>query len=184
MIEKGVPYQFLFDTFQYSETSKTGIIWKNRSWNIKQTNFDYLKGKAAGSLYFNKKNKTQYYFVCLRYNNIMKKISCSRIIMILHGFFPDGSFNKDYDITKKFVSHKDGNTCNNNISNLFIRENGTKYRTKATLKSKTGVQGVFWEKRLQKFRVCLTYKGRKMYYGCYDTIDEARLAAKEKRILY
>lgn len=50
--------------------------------------------------------------------------------------------------------------------------------------NKTGVKGVYWSKRNQKFKAQISYKGTQVYLGTFENLDDAIKARKEAEIRY
>lgn len=46
----------------------------------------------------------------------------------------------------------------------------------------TGYRGVWWEKRLQKWRATATYKGKLYSAGYFDDLEDAGEAARQLRL--
>ena len=55
-------------------------------------------------------------------------------------------------------------------------------RKKST--NKSGVKGVFWHKRLKKWRAMITVNYKNISLGCYSDINEARKAREEAEIKF
>jgi HNH endonuclease len=79
--------------------------------------------------------------------------------------------------------HINGDTLDNRRSNLRIADHliNARNRHRVNSNSTTGVRGVWWDKRVQKYRgEC--WIGRKKHNVCYvDTIEEASKAVLEFR---
>lgn len=175
--EKGIPYEHLNSILKYDENSRTGLVWKEKIWKRgKDLIKSYYTAKSAGTKYYKKSEKRGCYYIGTMYNGKLIKMSANRIIMILHGFRKDGTFDESYDISDKIVIYKDGNSFNAKISNLEIFSKNRRNRVNATKKSKTGVRGVFWRQRTQKFEVTISVAKKTFYLGSYQTIEEARAA--------
>ncbi len=83
--------------------------------------------------------------------------------------------------SKKFVEAK-----NNYRNNNFLVE-GTSLAlissTNLRKNNKTGVNGVYWDRKSKKYRVSICLQKQKINLGSYDTLEEAkkaRLKAEEK----
>lgn len=44
--------------------------------------------------------------------------------------------------------------------------------------NKTGVNGVYWDKKLKKYRARINVKGKNISLGCFKTLEEAKKARK------
>ena len=64
-----------------------------------------------------------------------------------------------------------------NGTSLGHIKNGTVYNN-----SRSGVRGVSWYSRSQKWRATIKFKGRQKYLGLYDSIEEAEAARKEAEL--
>lgn len=85
------------------ENSPSGLVWVAPRKYVNSLKYDRI-GKPAGSIReFNKRER--YWLITL----FGKSFFCHRIIWLLY----NGTINKEYDI-----DHIDGNSLNNNISNL------------------------------------------------------------------
>ena len=84
---------------------------------------------------------------------------------------------------KVMVDHKDGNGLNNQRSNLRIctngqnKQNGTVYKN-----SKTGFRGVTYRKDLNKFRSKISFNGKEIHLGYFDTALEAAQVRDRKAL--
>ena len=79
------------------------------------------------------------------------------------------------------IDHKDGNKLNNQRSNLRMAtaKQNARHRTKARFDSKTGIIGVYWNKKLKRFTSDIYLNGKTKHLGVFDTIEQA----KEARII-
>lgn len=50
--------------------------------------------------------------------------------------------------------------------------------------NKTGVNGVYWDKKLKKYRVRINVKGKSISLGCFKNLQEAKDARKEAEEKY
>lgn len=48
----------------------------------------------------------------------------------------------------------------------------------------TGINGVYWDKKLKKYRVRIHFKNKSISIGCYKTLEEAQKARKEAEQKY
>lgn len=96
-----------------------------------------------------------------------------------------GCLNRD-SASKRLKSKKFVEARNNYRKNNFLVE-GTSLAliSSANLRknNKTGVNGVYWDKKLKKYRVSICLQRQKIYLGSFETLEEAkkvRLNAEEK----
>lgn len=87
---------------------------------------------------------------------------------------------------KKIVDHINNDRLDNRRENLricTIRKNG---QNKAVAKNNTsGQRGVYWREDTKKWRVQIVVNGKRKYFGCYNTLEEAKKVHKrESKKLY
>ena len=85
----------------------------------------------------------------------------------------------------KYWDHIDRNTFNNRRYNLRPATHSENSTNCSLQKNNTsGVKGVFWHKRMQKWQVQINVKGKRIHIGSFDTIEEATRArlAKAKEL--
>jgi len=133
------------------------LVWKKAH----KTRPD-LVGKAVGS--FN----GRYFQVQL----FRKPYQVHRIIFALHhGYLP------------KVVDHIDGNTKNNDISNLRASTSQqNNWNRKLTKRNKTGIKNVYVAK--QGYKVGIEINNKSMHFGYFDDLELAELVAVEARNKY
>ena len=94
-----------------------------------------------------------------------------RLIFLMHrGYLPS------------MLDHIDGNKLNNRIENLreaTFFENSSNARI--SKRNTTGIKGVSWDKRRQKFRAVCNFNYKKYEIGSFKTLDEASKAVKKFR---
>lgn len=105
---KPLPEQFILENLEYSETSESGLVWKNYKGG------NTSKGADAGSLCQN-----GYWYVTIRGVRYL----CHRIVMLLT--------NEDFDITRE-IDHIDRNRSNNKKENLRMSSRHENLKNKAT----------------------------------------------------
>lgn len=97
-----------------------------------------------------------------------------RIIFLMHnGFLPE------------FIDHIDGNRANNRIENLreaTKQQNG--FNQKIAKRNISGVKGVCWIKKRNKWLVQLMINYKCKHIGYFEKIELAELAAQEARSKY
>lgn len=77
------------------------------------------------------------------------------------------------------IDHIDGDTLNNKIENLRDVPHAINRRNSAINKNNTtGVAGVIWHERLQRWMAQMRVGRRTVYLGVYATLHEATIARK------
>jgi len=88
----------------------------------------------------------------------------SRVIYFMHhNFLPE------------VIDHINGNKHDNRIENLraaTMRENQYNHRIQA--KNTSGIKGVSWSKKYQKWYACMRVNGKNKNLGLYDSIETAK----------
>jgi hypothetical protein len=99
--------------------------------------------------------------------------------------------NKDYQAHRIFwflyyrqdpidsqIDHKDGDKFNNKICNLREVTNAQNQMNlqKARANNKTGVLGVCWDKKAQRYKAYITVEKKKRHIGNFLTLEEAAVA--------
>lgn len=84
------------------------------------------------------------------------------------------------------VDHIDHNTLNNTASNLRIVTNAENQQNRKGAKqsNKSGVRGVSWHKKNNKWLVILGIDRERKYFGSFNTVEEAERVAIEARLKY
>ena len=78
------------------------------------------------------------------------------------------------------VTFKDGDTLNTRIENLIeATHNELHYRDRIHSNNKTGVKGVFFDKRTNKYVAHISKNRSYLKIGYYNTVEEAEKARKE-----
>lgn len=145
------------DYIAYSEESSSGLVWRvNRGQN-------FIKGKETG--YSDGKGYLQFTFRYRKYKN-------SRVIYFL---------NTGIDPEEKQVDHIDGDILNNKIYNLRLATSKQNSHNRKKSKANTsGVTGVYWDKRRNKYMSNIICNGKLLGLGRFDDFSEAvavRIAA-------
>jgi len=142
------------DYVAYSEESSTGLINKvSRSSNAR-------KGEEAGYI-----NDRGYFYMTFRH----KTYASHRIIYFL---------NTGIDPEEKQVDHIDGDKLNNKISNLRLatyKQNGD--NRKKSRNNTSGVTGVYWHKRINKYTSSITCNGKIFGLGNFNKSDKDKAIA-------
>lgn len=83
------------------------------------------------------------------------------------------------------IDHINGIKADNCISNLRVVTNQENHRNSPRLRNNTsGVTGVSWNKKKQKWQALVMVNGRHKYLGCFDILEEAAIARAEASRLY
>lgn len=131
--------------------SETGIVTKA---NGTQAGWDYKThaGKTYRKLYFDGK-------ICRAHR---------LAVFFMTGAWPEGD-----------IDHEDGNGLNNAWSNIRAVSNAENHRNCKMLSvNKSGVNGVHWDKRYNKWRV----KIGPTFLGRFDSFEEATRVRREAEI--
>ena len=135
------------------------LIWS------KTTSRLAIAGSQAGTI----DNKG---YISIGINN--KEYLLHRLIFMYHkGYFPS------------YVDHIDNNPLNNKIENLrpaTISQNAYNARLKST--NKSGVKGVSWDKKSNKWRAQCSLNGKAQLLGFYDKLSDAKVMVEKYRNKY
>ena len=124
-------------------------------------------GDIAGHL-----NKSRGYFLVGIDKN---EYGLHRIIFLYHyGHLTKG----------KEIDHIDGNRTNNRIENLREVTPSQNQFNRAYQKNASGVKGVSWCNRNQKWRSVIMINYKQIHLGYYDTIEEAKAVIEKARNEY
>lgn len=86
-----------------------------------------------------------------------------------YGNWPDGQ-----------IDHIDGNKCNNAISNLRVVGPADNTKNKRIYScNKSGVSGVYWDKKAGKWRACIRVNRKLHNLGYFTDLNEAAVCRKE-----
>lgn len=150
----------LKEYFMLDETSPSGLTW------IKSDTNRIKPGFVAGS-------KGRYWQVKFK----GKDYGVHRLVYFLyHEQNP-----KDFD-----VEHKDGNKLNNEITNLRLATRQlNNANTRSAKNSSSKYKGVSWNKKLNKWSVCITKDYKQLYLGLFTCEEQAALTYnKHAKLLY
>ena len=94
-----------------------------------------------------------------------------RIIFLMHyGYLP------------KCIDHIDGNPLNNKIENLrAVTLSQNQYNRKIAKHNTSGIKGVYWHKRSQKWMARCNLDKKCFYLGSYKNLDDAKDAVMNFR---
>jgi hypothetical protein len=97
-----------------------------------------------------------------------------RVIFFMHhGYLPD------------VIDHIDGDILNNKIENLRPATHTQNMRnTKLSSRNNSGVKGVNWDKKSNKWRVHISVDGKTKTFGRFKDMELAELIAIEARDKY
>lgn len=99
--------------------------------------------------------------------------------ILLHRYIL-GIHNNDFSYYKNVVDHKNRNPKDNRKENLKIcstKENNSNKSIYSN--SKSGVKGIYWNKKLHKWSVEIKIKDRRVYLGLFKNKEEAIKAQEE-----
>lgn len=153
----------IIDEYFSYEKSKGVFIWKKKSGRNTKI------GKIAG---------------CKNPNNGYVKIGFLGKTYYLHHlvwFYENGEFPEEGYV----IDHIDGDDGNNRISNLrlcYQSENICNSKLRKT--SKTGVKGVWWNKRIKKWMVEICANGKKRTKTFFELEEARRYASKLRQEMH
>jgi len=155
---------------------ETGIfIWKKRS----QKHFKTFRGFRVWNAKYAGKNagytlcKKQYKYKSLYIRIFRKSYSAHRLAWFyVHGVWPNEIMHDNQDGTDNSIKNLADGTRSENFKNLKMRGNNT-----------SGVMGVQWQKKIQKWRVRVNCNGRTFEGGrLFRTIENAEKRVKELHV--
>ncbi len=117
-------------------------------------------------------NRGGYLQIVLCKNSKLKTLPVHRLTAIAFIPNPENKIN---------IDHIDNNRLNNNVDNLrwaTTQENA--WNRQITCKNKSGVKGISFDKRYQKWRSRMTIDGHDIHLGYFETIEEATEARQLK----
>lgn len=86
---------------------------------------------------------------------------------------------------KCHIDHRDCNRSNNIITNLRESDStGNNYNRSISPSNTSGVKGVGWHKRMQKWRAQIRINGKKTDLGYFDNIIDAEICVRKARELH
>lgn len=136
---------------QYFDYKNGNLYWKQRLAKCVHI------GDKAGTL-----NPNGYVYIRFK-NNIYV---AHRLIYIWH-----------YGKINGILDHIDGNRSNNFINNLRIANyTSNQYNRKISKNNSSGVKGVYWNKRYNKWEASIKINKKPTYIGRYNNINEAKTA--------
>jgi hypothetical protein len=155
---KNITVDEVREVFDYDE--ETGqLIWKIKP--CKKVNI----GDVAGS-YNRGYKKTGYKFATYFIHRL--------VWAYVHGKFPSND-----------IDHIDGDPANNRISNLRAVSHQVNLKnSKLSKRNKSGITGVYWNKKTSKWEIAIGIKGKKSHLGCFGDFFEACCARKSAENKY
>jgi hypothetical protein len=139
------------------DTESGVLIWKRKTCQ------KVIVGSRAGT-------KRHDGYIIVRINGI--QYYAHRLIWLL--------VNGEWPINQ--IDHKDLDPSNNRITNLRLATNSENQRNKSKpSNNKTGVKGVIWDSRKNKFVAQLRNGRKHIHIGYFDEILEAQKAIKKER---
>lgn len=87
-----------------------------------------------------------------------------------------------FDFPTCYVGHLDANKLNNQIKNLYLCDQPTNSKNlndHLQRNNTTGIRGVIFSKREQKFKAEIKVNQKRFYLGTFDTLSEAAFARKQ-----
>lgn len=83
------------------------------------------------------------------------------------------------------VDHKNGNGLDNRESNLrLVTDLEQSWNHGVSKRNKTGITGVTWNKRCQRYAAHIKFKGKYIHLGHHDFLSDAAIARRKAEILY
>jgi len=153
---------------------------------ISQERLKYLFSYKDGKLFWKQRSSKFSYSVKIgqeaggsgpRYDRIRidgKLYKTHRLIYLYH-----------YGYSPKYIDHINGDTFDNHIENLrecTHQENMYNYKTPST--NKSGIKGVSWSKKENKWISSCRLNGKKIRIGSFIDINDAEKSVKEFREKY
>jgi hypothetical protein len=153
----------------------TGVLlWKKQegdSPSIKGFN-NKCGGKIAGTLLNGRKDEPKYLVVGIRENGVYRQYLAHRIIWKM--------MTGDDPIEQ--IDHVNGSRVDNRWANLRPATNGQNIQnSKLRRDNKTGVKGVAWDSKHQKWRAVIAVNGKARRIGRYKTLELAAQAIAAER---
>lgn len=148
---------------QYHYDSDTGTFTRKRS-NIRGLRASIPVGTI---------NSKNYLIISIDVGGCRKPYLAHRLAWLyVYGAFPDG-----------LLDHINRNKLDNRIANLRIATKEQNQWNRTAIKnSKSGVKGVTWHQKSQKWQTHVRANGVIHYLGLYATIEEAKCIVDAKRL--
>lgn len=177
-INKLPSLEYLNECFELDFNLESGLKWKERPYkHFKNESI----AKICNSRALNKMagcKANGYYMVGLTISGKLKNIQAHRIVYSIYYGLEDLG---DY-----MIDHIDRNRGNNNISNLRkVTRIENNINSKIGKNSKSGIRGVCFCKRDNKWRAYIRINGKKFSLGSFKDLNDARIAReKAEKICY
>jgi len=147
-------------------------IWKtianNETYSV--STFGRVNNNHTGKLLKGNKDSRGYVHFELSKNGERKRCLVHRLIAI--------AFIQNLE-SKSQVDHIDNNPSNNSLENLrWVSPSENNMNTRICSKNTSGIKGVMWDKRREKWCAQITFKGKQIKIGSFDTIEEAEIARR------
>lgn len=142
------------------ETSPSGLRWGALAYH-------QVRGKPAGRM-----NNHGYWEVAVRCSGSHRLFQAHRVVWLLaHGRWP-----------KEDIDHINTNKADNRISNLREASRGENLRNaRISTRNSSGVKGVSFDKRSEKWLAIVMCDGKTARLGLYDSIADAERAVRFAR---
>jgi hypothetical protein len=136
----------------------------NTRFRYEDGNLYWRNGRMQGTQAGYVRESDGYSQINFTLNGCYTRMLAHRIIFCLfHDYLPD------------LVDHIDRNPRNNRIENLRESDkSGNALNTQVRKNNSTGVKGV-WKDKRGKYQASVFHKGKKLYLGTYDEIEQAKL---------
>jgi hypothetical protein len=136
--------------------------------NYSVSSFGRVRNDDTGRILKGQLANHGYYHVRLFINGKAKGMLLHRLVCVAFYNNPNN---------KTCVDHIDNNPKNNHIHNLrFATRSENSMNSSKKSNNKSGILGVFFDKRAQKWQVQIRINGKSKYIGQYKTIEEATKA--------
>ena len=163
---------YLNEALEYSEVSRTGLVWKDRPRSQFTTSRGHLIfkkrscGKPAGSI---RRTGDGLEFYVVKINQ--RTYPAHRVVFALMNGFDPGS---------REIDHIDRNPLNNKAGNLRIATRSENARNKGIPSNNTsGHKGVTWCKRTSRWMAQIGHQKKTLFLGRFKSFEGA-VAARAK----
>jgi hypothetical protein len=144
--------------------------------NYSVSNFGNVKSNVTNKIIKQGKQNSGYFFVIL-YKGPKLKENKTIHRLVAEAFIPNPK-------TTNCVDHINNNKLNNNVSNLrWVSSTENNMNRSLSSKNTSGVKGVNWHKREQKWEARICVNGKRTRLGYFEKLEDAlnaRLKASEK----